>query len=79
MEFSVCYACNKDMGSNLSMIKEPKLQKEKENKIGKKEIIFVGKKCNLIFKKKIFYGHIRESLIVSLIQKKNCIVFGADI
>lgn len=48
MEFSVCYACNKDMGSNLSMIKGSKLQKAKENKIGRKEIIFVGKKCNPI-------------------------------
>lgn len=54
----MCYACNKDTGSNLSMTKEPKLQKEKENKIGKKEIIFVGKKCNLIFfKKNLLWTH----------------------
>lgn len=38
----MCFAGNKDMGSTLSKIKESKLQKGKENKIGRKKIIFVG-------------------------------------
>lgn len=68
------------MGSTLSKIKESKLQNEKKNKVGRKKIIFVGtENVTWFFFKKIFYEHIHESLIASLIQKKKCTVFGADI
>lgn len=60
------------MGSTLSMMKESKLQKKKGKEDRKEGNNFCrNRKCNLIFfKKEIFYEHILESLIVSLIQKK---------